>query len=444
MRMTTHNGRAGKDGVYSVKHNDRNFNTENSPHIDAERSSRNWYWHCYKKADPDMTFEEVEKRFYEEHFKEALEERNARAINARHPERVKTMDDYRRSTKTCPEEQILQIGQKGNTIAPVRFQHIVVEQLRWEEENFPNFKLLDVALHVDEEGAPHIHKRGVWVAHDECGREIVGQAKALAEMGIQSPDPEKKYGKYNNAKITYTKICRDHLAEICHEHGLDLELNPKERSKTGLALEEYKAQQEQEKVAQARETAQIVLKDVSDKEIELDAIKRQIEQAQEVLKATLNMKARASEIHRPFGDREIQTYHRNMLNSTRAIGDEAYERMKEASKTLLEIARREEILQKKEAAIEPLYAAARADRDQAQNYIDRQKEYIIGTAEKQAQKKFDDFIRQFDFVEKGRAGRLEEFCKGFTLNGRTLLEVFEQEERERQEYLKKEWDDYER
>ncbi len=252
MRLTAHNGRAGKKGVYSPKHNDRNFNPRQSDHIDEQKSSDNWYWHYYQKNHPDMTFEEVEARYYEQHFRESLDARNQKSIDQRHPERVKSMDDYRASQKTCPEEQIMQIGKDGQTVDPAVLRKIAIEQINWEQKKYPNFRLLDVALHVDEQGAPHIHKRGVWIAHED-GLEVVGQAKALAEMGISAPDPDKKYGKYNNAKMTYTKECREHLAELCREHGLDLELTPKEHSKSGLALEEYKAQQEQEKARQAQQ-----------------------------------------------------------------------------------------------------------------------------------------------------------------------------------------------
>ena len=36
MKLTRHNGRAGKNGVYNPKHNDRNFKIENAEHIDPE------------------------------------------------------------------------------------------------------------------------------------------------------------------------------------------------------------------------------------------------------------------------------------------------------------------------------------------------------------------------------------------------------------------------
>ena len=53
MKGTRHNGRAGKNGVYNVKHNDRKFDIENSEHIDEERSKMNVYWDCYQQFKRD-------------------------------------------------------------------------------------------------------------------------------------------------------------------------------------------------------------------------------------------------------------------------------------------------------------------------------------------------------------------------------------------------------
>lgn len=47
MKLTRHNGRTGKNGVYNPKHNDRQFDIDNSDHIDLERAKRNVYWDCY-------------------------------------------------------------------------------------------------------------------------------------------------------------------------------------------------------------------------------------------------------------------------------------------------------------------------------------------------------------------------------------------------------------
>ena len=40
MKLTRHNGRSGKNGVYNPKHNDRNFKIENSEHIDPELAKK--------------------------------------------------------------------------------------------------------------------------------------------------------------------------------------------------------------------------------------------------------------------------------------------------------------------------------------------------------------------------------------------------------------------
>ena len=43
MKLTRHNGRTGKNGVYNPKHNDRQFDIDNSDHIDLERAKGNVY-----------------------------------------------------------------------------------------------------------------------------------------------------------------------------------------------------------------------------------------------------------------------------------------------------------------------------------------------------------------------------------------------------------------
>lgn len=256
LRTTQHNARKGKNGVFSVKHNDRNFDLENSPHIDRDLADQNYYWHCFNRTNPEMTFEEAEKEAYEQLFREALEAKNARYIEQRHPERVQTMDDYRTNARTCPEETIMQIGTAGNSVDPKLLYEICTKQISWESKTFRNARILDVALHVDEpNAAPHMHVRRVWIGHDKDGNRMVGQTKALAEMGIAPPHPDQKYGRYNSAKITYTQMCREHMIGLCQERGLDLELTPKEPSRSGLELDEFKRRQEQEKAREAQEQA---------------------------------------------------------------------------------------------------------------------------------------------------------------------------------------------
>ena len=48
-----------------------------------------------------------------------------------------------------------------------------------------------MALHVDEEGAPHIHMRRAWIYRDENGIESIAQSKTLQAAGIPLPHPEQ-------------------------------------------------------------------------------------------------------------------------------------------------------------------------------------------------------------------------------------------------------------
>ena len=241
MRISYHNGRADKNGrVYSSKHNDRNFDVSKAPHIDKSSQRQNVTWNYYNSNE---TFEQVEQRFYEEHFLQALENQNQRYIANRQRGRVKTMNDYLKGKQTCPEEVIIQIGNlKNGNASPEVLQKIFEEQLQWETKTFKNVVTLDWALHTDE-ATPHIHQRKVWIAEDKDGNQIVSQTKALKAMSIERPDTSKSNSKYNNEKQTYTEMCRQHFQELCLQHGLEIETEPIAQSQKSLSITEYKAKQ---------------------------------------------------------------------------------------------------------------------------------------------------------------------------------------------------------
>lgn len=249
MRATIHNGRTGKDGAYNTKHNDRNFNIKNAEHIDPERVKNNRYWNW--TGNPETTFEAAEAAFYEKHIKQHLDAQTARYKAQRHAERAKTMDEYRRSPQTCPEEVILQIGKAGDTIPADMMARIIQEQINWEQQTFPGVRVLDVALHMDEQGAPHIHERRAWVYTDKDGNLAISQSKSLEQMGVKLPNPNKPRGRFNNRKQTFSRMCREHLLQICKAHGLEIEEIPQEKSRSGLSHVAYMTRQEEEKAASA-------------------------------------------------------------------------------------------------------------------------------------------------------------------------------------------------
>ena len=257
MRATIHNGRTnGRTshlGAFTPKHNDRSFNISHAEHIDPERVKLNRYWNWTGK---EITFEAAEIAFYEKHIRQHLDAQNARYRAQRHAERVKSMDEYRRSPQTCPEEVILQIGKLGDTIPADMMARIIQEQINWEQQTFPGVRVLDVALHMDEQGAPHIHERRAWVYTDKDGNTAISQNKSLEQMGVELPNPDRPRGRFNNRKQTFSKRCREHLLQICREHGLEIEEIPQEKSRSGRTLEDYQAGEAEKRAADAERRRQ--------------------------------------------------------------------------------------------------------------------------------------------------------------------------------------------
>lgn len=253
MRATIHNGRTSHLGAFTPRHNDRNFNISHAEHIDPERVKDNRYWNWTGK---EITFEAAEVAFYEKHIRQHLDAQNARYRAQRHAERVKTMDEYRKSPQTCPEEVILQIGKLGDTIPADMMARIIQEQINWEQKQFPGVKVLNVALHMDEQGAPHIHERRAWVYTDKDGNFAISQNKSLEQMGVELPNPNKPRGRFNNRKQTFSRMCREHLLQICKEHGLEIEEIPQEKSRSGRTLEDYQAGEAEKRAAEAERRRQ--------------------------------------------------------------------------------------------------------------------------------------------------------------------------------------------
>lgn len=276
MRMTIHNARTSKLGAFTPRHNDRNFDISHAEHIDPERTKGNIYWNWTGKQ---ISFEDAEKTFYEEHCRKYLDAVNQRYQEQRHPERVKDMDAYRRSPRTCPEETILMIGRKGDSIPPKTLQAICEDLRRWEENSIPGLKILDMALHVDEEGAPHVHMRKAWLYSDKNGVESISQGKALEGAGIPLPHPDKPQGRNNNRKQQFSTMERQALYEICRGYGLEnlLEMQPREKSKSGRELEDYKAGKAEERAQAAEMRARYAEQRARQMEQERDAARAERE-----------------------------------------------------------------------------------------------------------------------------------------------------------------------
>ena len=258
MKLTRHNGRAGKNGVYNPKHNDRSFDVANSEHIDAERVKDDIYWDCYNgfraagvgNQDEDLadTFDEIEKEFYAIHYQGYVDAQNERNLKNRHPERNRTTDDIRHNKKTCPEETLYQIGTMEEHVDPKVLFEVVTEFIAELNDRFgDHIHILDWALHQDEK-TPHIHERHVFDCEDAHGDLYPQQEKALEALGFELPDPEKKAGRYNNRKMVFDAACRALLFDICKRHGMHLEEEPSYGGRAYLEKQDYIRMKQKEQI----------------------------------------------------------------------------------------------------------------------------------------------------------------------------------------------------
>ena len=317
VRVTMHLARAAA----TSKHNDRNFDVEKSDHIHSERSGNNIYWTYDEGLSPNKSFEESELEYYERTFGSGLDARNGRYKKEGHSERVRTMQEYHKAIHSRPEEVIWMIGDKNTDITAGELWDIITGEVEWKKEQFPQVVTLNLALHADEEGGIHVHERFVWVGHDKDGNEIVGQSKALQEMGIERPNMSSLENRYNNAKTSFSRLCREHFIRTCEEHGLDINREPRAASKSGKQLLQFQVDAMKEEVNELEEKRDRLQEDI---EIESESFER-----------VMTSKIKASEIRKRFGDHEVRTYHKSSLEQAENISREAKEALVAANRTYI-------------------------------------------------------------------------------------------------------------
>lgn len=217
-RVSCHSGKKGSKGVYNARHNDRTANSQDD-HIDKTRSSHNRYINYVGKG----SFIDGEREYYKRTFSKFCNERNER-YKCHGIKRCGTTEDYRKSSRSCPTETILQIGniqtmkelsyclsadelnELMRRLLIKAFKHFVRALAKYER----NHTILNCALHMDEAGCPHLHMRSCLHYYDEgVSAEKVSANKALEDMGFERPDLNRPEGRYNNRLMSFSSFQRE-------------------------------------------------------------------------------------------------------------------------------------------------------------------------------------------------------------------------------------------
>lgn len=371
MRITTNNGRHTRGRAYSPKHNDRQFNSEKSTHIDPARTADNWEWQWLENYGEQCTFEDAERRFYDRYISDHLQAVNARYEAQRHSERVRSLDEYRRAPQSCPEETIICIGNRECHPDPSELLAAYLELQHWQQKQFPQLHVLDYAMHLDERGAPHVHERHVWTYTDTDGHLAIGQARALEQMGIQRPHPEQPRNRYNNEKMTYTAMVRERFVEICRQRGMEIETTPQEHSQSGLSLIEYQARQEKQRLQELqREITSLEIDRLLDaitpspeKEQAQEQLYELQQQCQDMQTQTAILQKQASELQQQCQDMQTQNQTLQEQATTLQLQNQALQTQRQA-----EYERLQKVTTRRSAVSQQVRAASR-DLQELQDYM---------------------------------------------------------------------------
>ena len=117
-----------------------------------------------------------------------------------------------------------------------------------EEKFGTHVHILDWALHLDE-GTPHIHERHVFDCKNNYGELCPQQEKALEELGVPLPNPDKKKGRNNNRKQTFDAECRKMLFRICEKYNLHLQTEPSYGGRGYLEKQDFIIENQKEKIS---------------------------------------------------------------------------------------------------------------------------------------------------------------------------------------------------
>ncbi|MEE1100876.1 MAG: hypothetical protein U0K86_05275 [Agathobacter sp.] len=243
MKATLHLGKG------TGKHNDRTFDLNKATHIDQTRQNENFYINRY--LDDTITFEECERRYFEENYLQWLEAQNEKYRNRRQYGYIRSIDDLMKAEKTQPKEMILQIGKKDNHTD----KEVLLECVHQFNEEFnkrygTNAHILDIAIHNDE-ATPHAHIRFICDYIDKDGIKKICTDKALKKLGIKPPKATAKTDRYNNALQTFTEQIRFVWNTIIKRNGIELDETVVNASQKHLTVLEYKHKKLEEEIGKS-------------------------------------------------------------------------------------------------------------------------------------------------------------------------------------------------
>ena len=249
-RTTVHKGKVG-----NAKHNEHDFYEK-----DARDATTYSFIHQKENVrNGHFDLEKDELKFYERYLGQLISQ-NEKYEKKGNYSRVKSLEDFYKSKRYQPTEEILQYGNIGtdeNDMPDKKTFKKMTETYAtmlddWSKLHGNHLHVLEVTRHFDE-STPHAHLRYIWDANID-GITTINQEKAMEQAGLELPHPDKPVSRYNNRNMTFTAICRNMWNDVCEQYGFEVERVPLENGrKKSETIPQYHARMGRELKAREEE-----------------------------------------------------------------------------------------------------------------------------------------------------------------------------------------------
>lgn len=417
--ISTHNG-----SKVCQEHNDREEKVvSKEAHIDPNRTHETWQ---HEKVS------DAYKRLFEDARLEynAKQSRPERQINNYYAEVCKD------AKKHPAYEMIIGIYGKnkdGSYICSEKTGKEIMKEFvdGWKDRN-PNLELIGAYYHADEDGEPHVHIDYIPVAHGYTrGMETqTGLVKALGEQGFE------KKGKLT-AQIQWEKRENEHLEKLCNARGISVD-HPRLEGIKHRETELYKLDKylegHVEEIRGIMNSQDELVAETNKLEAQRDRANRQTERAMKRLERTLKKSIKEK------GDDQGWTYNKKAYEAIRDIKADIKAEVEEISHTDREVAEAYSRADDARVRAEKMEAKRKEELEAQREEARKREEAYNKRVQVEANRQFEEFMREQFPRGTSRETRLEEYCSKLGMNnGKSVLENFNESERERKQQLHRSW-----
>lgn len=430
-----HNGTA-----YRREHNIRmRAVTDKEAHID--RHGKYEIWHDEKLSDA-----------YERIFGDAIREYNEkqkrkdRRIDTNY---LKTIQEDK--NKHPVYEVIVGVYAQEETVIHEREARDILREFydNWQKRN-PNLEIVGAYYHADEQGSePHLHIDYVPVAkYTKHGAKLQnGLVKALEQQGIELQKSDKENNiPWKTAQTQWQDKEREVFDELCRARGYTVEhpvIEGKKEKVEHLDTQIYKlqaqAQELMEQIKTTLEGREDTVREVTEAKQKLEKVYEETQKAENKL-AELSGEIRLQKLakkkdpnvkHKLLGNDKVEVdwYDWQAMQKT-------FEKVKTAEsdmqKAKEELAKQQELtkaLQKREEASRTI-----VQREQNLERANKRLESIINA---RVEERVDELFKD---TNTNREGRMEAFLDKYSKDGKTLLQLFKEQEHQRHISMNRGWE----